>query len=259
MKARTAMKGVDVIKSHARRHHDMLRHPASHVERLAAGSQSLDELRLKCPSLIKKARAVEIEAYKIRGYTRLVPLGPMSGSLLVGTYKSRHVIPDIIGLHFKKRYPGYHVLTWNEIGRDGCYTAPASKPARKPDCKDLATLLESIPLDGGMVDDLLFRGSLQLFHLPAGMDFAGVFLPRVVKTLFPENLATIGQKYDKKEFDAHWRAFYDTQVIESRINYDRAMNLIGKGHLINQVGASSIEAQRVLKKVPKGQKTLLDF
>jgi hypothetical protein len=218
---------------------------------MAAGSKTIDELRLKCPTLIKKARAVEIQAYKIKGYMRFVPLR----TLLVGTYKSRHVIPDLVGLHFKKRYPTYQVLTWNETRRDGCFTAP-DYPVPP---QSLLSMLGSIPIDSCIVEDVLFQGGLHLFQLPPGTSFATEFLPHVVALLFPGDEATAGQGYDKKEFEAQWATFYDTQVIDSRINYKRAMAMIGRGHLLDQIGADSIEAQRVLKKVSKGQKTLLDF
>ncbi len=244
-------KAIDIVIAHARRHHDMLRHPASYVERLAGGSKTVDELRLKCRDLLKKARAVEIEAYKIKGYMRLVPLR----TLLVGTYKSRHVIPDLVGLHFKKRYPTYHVLTWNETRRDGCFTGPASLVP----CTEFLRLIGSLPIDGGLVADLLFRGSLHLFQLPPNMGFTMYFLPRAIEMLFPGDKAAAGHVHDKKEFEAQWAAFYDTQVIDSRTNYKRAQSMVGKRYLLEQIGADSVEAQRVLKKVPKGQKTLLDF
>ncbi len=245
------MNAVSIVIAHARRHHDMLRHPASYVEHMAGGSKTVDELRLKCRDLLKKARAVEIEAYKIKGYMRLVPLR----TLLVGTYKSRHVIPDLVGLHFKKRYPTYHVLTWNETRRDGCFTWPAGSTP----CAALLQLIESSPVDGGLVDDVLLRGSLHLFQLPTSTGFATWFLPQAVEMLFPGDEAAADHVHDKKEFEAQWAAFYDTQVIDSRINYKRAQSMIGKRYLLEQIGADSIEAQRVLKKVPKGQKTLLDF
>ncbi len=245
------MKAIDIVISHARRHHDMLRFPASQVEKMAAGSKTIDELRLRCPGLLKKARAVEIQAYKVKGYMRLVPLR----TLLTGTYKSRHVIPDLVGLHFKKRYPSYHVLTWNETRRDGCITGPAGSQA----CLGLRELVESLPVDGGLASDVLLRGSLYLFQLPPTTSLANGFLPRVVKLLFPGDDSASAHVHDKREFEAQWATFYDTQVIESRVNYERAMNLMGKRQLLDQVGTGSIEAQRVLKRVPKGQKTLLDF
>jgi hypothetical protein len=245
------VKAIDIVLAHARRHHDMLRHSASYVEHMAGGSKTIDELRLKCRDLLKKARAVEIEAYKIKGYMRLVPLR----TLLVGTYKSRHVIPDLVGLHFKKRYPTYHVLTWNETRRDGCFTGPAGSAP----CTALLRLIESLPVDGGLVDNVLIRGSLHLFQLPPSTGFAAWFLPRAIEMLFPGDEAAAGYIHDKKEFEAQWAAFYDTQVIDSRVNYKRAQSMIGKRYLLEQIGADSIEAQRVLKKVPKGQKTLLDF
>jgi hypothetical protein len=245
------MKSISIVLAHARRHHDMLRHPASYVEHMAGGSKTIDELRLKCPGLLKKAREVEIEAYKIKGYMRLVPLR----TLLVGTYKSRHVVLDLVGLHFKKRYPTYNVITWNETRRDGCFTGPAGSSP----CTSLLRLIESIPVDGGFADDVLFRGSLHLFQLPPSTCFGTWFLPRAIEMLFPGDEAAAGHVLDKKEFEAQWVAFYDTQVIDSRINYKRAQSMIGKRYLLEQIGANSIEAQRVLKKVPKGQKTLIDF
>jgi hypothetical protein len=245
------MKAIEVVVSHARRHHDMLRHSASYIINLTAGSKTIDELRLKCADLLKKARMVENEAYRIKGYMRLVPMQ----TLLVGTYNSRHVIPDLVGLYFKKRYPTYHVLTWNETRRDGCYSAP--------DCSStspsLVCLIGSFPIDCGPVGDLLFRGSLHLFQIPPSTSFATGFLPRAVELLFPGDGTASGHPYDKKEFEAQWAAFYDTQAIDTRINYERAMSMIGKRYLLDQIGANSIEAQRVLKKVPKGQKTLLGF
>jgi hypothetical protein len=245
------VKAIDIVLAHARRHHDMLRNPASRIEQMAGGSKTIDELRLKCSALIKKARAVETEAYKIKGYMRLVPLR----TLLVGTYKSRHVVPDLVGLHFKKRYPSYHVLTWNETRRDGCFTAPAGSAP----CTAIANLIASLPVDGGLANDVLFRGSLHLFQLSPGMSFATGFLPSAIELLFPGDTAAARHVHDKKEFEAQWAAYYDTQVIDSRTNYERAMGMIGKRYLLDQIGADSIEAQRVLKKVPKGQKTLIDF
>ena len=245
------MKAIDIVLTHARRHHDMIRHPASRIMQMSGDSTTIDELRLKCPDLIKKARAVEREAYKIKGYMRLVPLR----TLLVGTYKSRHVIPDLVGLHFKKRYPTYHLITWNEARRDGCFTMPlGSSPGT-----GISRLIKSHPLDGGLVDDVLFRGGLHLFQLPSCTSFATEFLPRAIQLLFPGDEVAASHVHDKKEFKAQWAAFYDTQVIDSRINYERATNMIGKRYLLDQIGADSIEAQRVLKKVPKGKKTLLDF
>ncbi len=245
------MKAIEKVISHARRHHDMLRFPASRVERMAAGSKTIDELRLKCPGLLKKARAVEIEAYKIKGYMRLVPFK----TLLAGTYKSRHVIPDLVGLHFKKRYPTYYMITWNETRRDGCVSVPDCSPA----CAEFRALIESLPVDGGLASDVLIRGSLYLFQLPPTTSFASDFLPRMIELLFPGDEEAASHVHDKREFEAQWAAFYDTQAIESRGNYKRARALMGMRQLLDQVGASSIEAQRVLKKVPKGHKTLLDF
>ncbi|MBN2151045.1 MAG: DUF4130 domain-containing protein, partial [Candidatus Lokiarchaeota archaeon] len=224
----------------------MLRFPASRVERMAGGSKTIDELRLKCPGLLKKARAVEIETYKIKGYMRLVPFK----TLLAGTYKSLHVIPDLVGLHFKKRYPSHYVITWNEARRDGCISVPAG-PVPNP---WLVRLVESSPVDGGLAGDVLIRGGLYLFQMPPETSFAGEFLPSVIEVLFPGDEAAAAHVHDKREFEAQWAAFYDTQVIDSRVNYERATALMGKRQLVDQVGASSIEAQRVLKKVPKGLK-----
>nr|MDO8088941.1 DUF4130 domain-containing protein [Candidatus Sigynarchaeum springense] len=245
------MKAIEKVISHARRHQDMLRFPASRVERMAAGCKTIDELRLKCPDLLKKARAVEIEAYKIKGYMRLVPFK----TLLAGTYKSRHVISDLVGLHFKKRYPACSVITWNEARRDGC----VSVPERSPHIAGIRDLIESLPFEGGFASDVLIRGGLYLFQLPPTTSFADEFLHRVIELLFPGDPAVAAYVHDKREFEAQWAAFYDTQVIESRVNYKRAIALMGKRQLLDQVGAGSIEAQRVLKKVPKGCKTLLDF
>ncbi|MEX2683844.1 MAG: DUF4130 domain-containing protein [Candidatus Sigynarchaeota archaeon] len=245
------MKAIEKVISHARRHHDMLHYPASRVERMVAGSKSIDELRLKCPGLLKKARAVEIEAYKIKGYMRLVPFK----TLLAGTYKSRHVILDLVGLHFKKRYPAYHVITWNETRRDGCVSVPDCSPQ----VSAILELIALFPVNIGFTGDVLIRGGLHLFQLPPTTSFVENFLPRLIELLFPGTEAATAHVHDKREFETRWAAFYDTQVLESRINYKRAMGLIGKRQLLDQVGVGSIEAQRVLRKVPKGCKTLLDF
>jgi hypothetical protein len=242
---------VDMVISHARRHVTMLRYPQQHFEPISSAISTLDEFRLNHPALLQKARAVEIEAYKIKGYTRFIPIG----LLLVGSYKSEHVVCDMVGLHFKQRYPSFHVLTWNETRREGCLSIPpgsiASRVARE--------MVQQHPVQPGFLVDLLMRGGLHLFSLPAGIDFASGFLPPLVSTINPGNETAIDKKFDKKEFAAEWAAFYDTQVIDTRVNYDRALHLIGKRQLLVQIGQDSIEAQRVLKRIPKGQKSLLDF
>ncbi|HME54754.1 MAG TPA: DUF4130 domain-containing protein [Candidatus Lokiarchaeia archaeon] len=246
MKART-VNAIDKIISHARRHNDLLRYPAAYFARYKQGISTINELRLHHPDIIKKARAVEIAVYKIKGYMRLVPFD----DLLAGVYKSEHVLSDLVGLHFAKRYPACHVMTWNETRREGCFTFSGAERSNNA----VLGLLSSHPVMMAVSRGLLIQGGSHHFALPRQESFRD-FVASLAALLYPEKYGNKIALFDKQEFAEEWKAFYDTQVIDSRINYQRAMKMLGKKHLLDQLGQDSIEAQRVLKKVPKGQKPL---
>nr|MDO8110271.1 DUF4130 domain-containing protein [Candidatus Sigynarchaeota archaeon] len=245
------MRAIDKVIAHARRHHDCLRFPAEYFARFIEGISTLNELRLKHPDIVKKARAVEIEAYKIKGYMRFVPFE----NLLAGVYRSRHIVSDLVGLQFKKRYPACHVLTWNETTRDGCYTFPEVLGASI----DALAPISGHPLRKEIPPGIMLNCILHHFTLTPGTDFKNEFVVDIAKLLFPDNISKIPAVFDKHEFAEQWNVYYDTQAIDSRIDYVRAQKMLGKRHAIDQLGQDSIEVQRVLKKVPKGQKRLLDF
>lgn len=238
---------IDKIISHARRHHNLLRYASSYFVKFTQGISTINELRLKYPDIIKKARAVEIAVYKIKGYMRLVPFN----DLLVGAYKSEHVVSDLVGLHFTKRYPACHVLTWNETRREGCFTFSGTGTTSQA----VIGLLYRHPVNQAISRGLLLHGYMHHFYLSHDESFRQ-FVADLAALLYPEKYGSEMAVFDRHKFDAAWKAFYDTQAIDSRINYQRAMKMLGKKHLLDQLGQESIEAQRVLKRVPKGQKPL---
>jgi hypothetical protein len=242
------VKAIDKIMNHARRHHDMLRHATPYFAKFTRDVSTINEMRLHHPDILKKARAVEIAVYKIKGYMRLVPFN----DLLVGTYKSEHLVFDLVGLHFAKRYPACHVVTWNEARNEGCFTF-SEIGQRSQDVRDL---LASHHVNQAMDRDLLVHGCLHHFSL-AREDTFQHFVACIAAVLYPEIYGDFKATFDRHEFDAAWKAFYDTQAIDSRVNYQRALKMLGKKHLLDQLGQGSIEAQRVLKKIPpRGQKPL---
>ena len=241
------VKAIDKIISHARRHHDMHRYAASYFTKFTQGISTINELRLRHPDIIKKARTVELAVYKIKGYMRLVPFD----DFLVGTYNSEHILSDFVGMHFQNRYPACHVLTWNETRREGCFTFSNVGPPNQA----VICLLLRHPVNQAVSRNLLLQGRLRHFSLANGESFQH-FVADMAASLYPEKYGQDMAVFNRHEFDAAWKAFYDTQAIDARINYQRAMKMLGKKHLLDQIGQDSIEAQRVLKKIPKSQKPL---
>jgi hypothetical protein len=240
---------LDKLFSHAARHATLLHASATWLESLCESATSIDQLRLKHGDIIKKAHEVETDVYKIKGYMRLLPLG----SVLAGKYRCSHVVSDLVGLHFKKRYPAYTVITWNETR---CCGAMSFGP-EIGDRPVIEAFLATHPLE-----PVLNRRSAHFFNVREFSADGSTFLQEIFPSLLtaidpsivPATISPIGSDYK-----AEWEAFYDTQAIESRIDYKRAMSKLTKKHLVAQVGLDSIEAKCVYYRITKDQKRLDEF
>ncbi len=238
-------KKIATIVQHAKRHHDFSPNDARAIEIISHGVTSVNQLRIQHPEILKKSKAVANEIQKARGLAHFIPYK----DFLIGQYHARHQIEDIIGIHFKKRYPMFNVITFNQASQKGTVslarcTGPAEQASglRAIGCTvQVGCDLFTFHLGHGETLDRFAINVVSLIHGPGDLDVNGDTL------------------LDDSAFIKDWNAFYGSQCIDSRINYKYAMKMLGKRHVLDNLGHDSIVTQRVFKKIGKDQKTLMDF
>ncbi|MHA1684628.1 MAG: DUF4130 domain-containing protein [Promethearchaeota archaeon] len=238
---------------YAARHGDWLHKPPRFFDRVRESVEIFDDLRVKHPLVLKKCNKVKRDVHKLKGFIRLVPVK----NLLIGPYTSKHAIMDLIGLHFKKRFSTFHVLTWNEALHVG-YFSHSSQDANNLAVNQLFSRFKVNSRLGGRMHWTNGRNQF-LFELKSNADFYVKFLAKMLEHLYPGRGVTVDIRKESKKIEKEWNAFYLSQEIHSRQNYEYAMRMLGKAHLLEHFGLGAIETQRVLKRIGDGQKSLDDF
>lgn len=275
----TGLKSINKILAFAARHETLREHPDSYFDEIRAKHAMVDQLRLHQAGILKKCNEVRNECHKLKGYIRLVPI---TNTLLVGTYRSRHAIMDLIGRHFSRRLPTHSIITWNESFHAGCFSPskhdpepvarnqakdedPRSMERAKGDMAGTFEWMREYPMDSTCSRRMrLARSSTRLMLVGArdNETFYGEILPRLAATCAPGCQIIHGKvTMDKNdaEFKELWNAFYSSQDVETRKNYRYALQMIGKKYLLEHFGRNSIEARTVLGDMSPRQTSLLDF
>ncbi|MBD3188599.1 DUF4130 domain-containing protein [Candidatus Bathyarchaeota archaeon] len=273
------LKSIQKILAFAARHETLREHPDSYFDGLRGKHALIDQLRLHHPGILKKCNEVRNECHKLKGYIRLIPI---TDTLLLGTYRSRHVIMDLIGRHFSRRLSTHSIITWNESLRAGCFSPskhdlepvarnqaqddhPRSIDRAKGDMAGTFEWMRAYPMDPTCFRRMrLARSSTRLMLVGArdNATFYEEILPRLAATC-ATGCQTVHGKVTMDKNDAKfkelWNAFYSSQDVGTRKNYRYALQMIGKKYLLEHFGRNSIEARTVLGDTSSRQKSLLDF
>ncbi|MFX0101746.1 MAG: DUF4130 domain-containing protein [Candidatus Hodarchaeota archaeon] len=245
------MKKVHTALIFLSRHDEYFHKKDEYFSRLEEKINIFEDFHLHHATLLKKAQEVENLIHKIKGFIRFISVN----ELLVGIYKSKHLIMDLIATHFKKRFPLYNTMTFNEDLNSGCLCLAVNDDINKHEFH-ISKKYSIRPL---IAERMYKSPSLLFFQVKNKEIFYDEFLPYIFNKLNPSSPNEDDIDESKRKFETYWNTFYDSQNIESRTNYKYAMKNFTKKQLLKQLGIKSIEAQRVYKKVKKNQKTLYDF
>lgn len=246
-------KPIQRVLSSAARHASLARSPGGVLQAAARDVQHLDDFKLVHRGVLKKAREVQASAYKVKAYMRLVPWQDL---VLSGRYASPHVVEAAVGIHFARRFPAMTTITVN-VSSGTCCVSPAASLSRES-AGYLQGWAVRRPVPAWRARLLGHPGACTFFQVDRCETIEGV-VGSLVALLHPREHASIGFSIDKHEFMEEWMTFYDSQLVESRTNYPYATRMLGIAHAKDQLDPGDVVIQRVIKRIPRNQRTLLDF
>ena len=242
------MNSVYKYIQYARRHGENEEKLRSFFDSIRKSSNIIEDLMRVHPKILKQAREVRNHVNRLKGLIRFQPYK----DLLFASYSSTHCVSDLIGLHFKKRYPNYHVIAFNKDRRE----ASVTMASRAEIPVEMRSLFEKYLLPKDNKDYCISIDFLLRFR--NDREFYDNFLQQLFQKIYPlDDLENLNK--DNMNFQQYWNTFYDSQILEGRINPKRALHMLPKNEVIRQLGKDSIEFSRIIKQVSKHQKTLFDF